>query len=84
MRSPDGLTLTLTLRPGVKFADGSPLTPNDVQFSLKRAQNKDYSSFTALIDSIGSVEIAGPDTVVLHLSSPIRRSWRRWRPSTPA
>ena len=45
--SPDGLTLTLTLRPGVKFADGSPLTPNDVQFSLKRAQNKDYSSFTA-------------------------------------
>ncbi len=68
--SPDGLTLTLTLRPGVKFADGSPLTPNDVQFSLKRAQNKDYSSFTALIELIGSIDIAGPDKVILHLKHP--------------
>jgi len=68
--SPDGMTLALTLRPGVKFADGSPLTPEDVQFSLKRAQNKDFSSFTALIDSIGAIEIAGPDKVILHLKHP--------------
>ncbi|MGH7154092.1 MAG: ABC transporter substrate-binding protein [Acetobacteraceae bacterium] len=68
--SPDGMTLTLTLRPGVKFADGSLLTPEDVLFSLRRAQNKDYSSFTALIESIGAIEIAGPDKVILHLKHP--------------
>ena len=35
--APDGLTATFTLRPGVKFSDGSPLTADDVVFSLTRA-----------------------------------------------
>ena len=33
----DGLSVTLTLRDGIKFSDGSPITPADVQWSLKRA-----------------------------------------------
>ena len=68
--SPDALTMSLTLRPGIKFADGSALLPSDVAYSLKRAQNKDYSSFTALLASIGSVETAGQDKVILHLTHP--------------
>ena len=35
--APDGLTATFTLRQGVKFSDGSPLTADDVVFSLTRA-----------------------------------------------
>src|SRR4051812_20056262 len=35
----DGLTFTLKLRPGIKFSDGSPITPDDVKWSLDRARN---------------------------------------------
>ncbi|MBV9615446.1 MAG: peptide ABC transporter substrate-binding protein, partial [Ktedonobacteraceae bacterium] len=34
--SSDGLTYTFTLRSGLKFSDGTPLTANDVAYSLNR------------------------------------------------
>ncbi len=34
--SPDGLTYTFPVRQGVKFHDGTPLTPEDVKYSLMR------------------------------------------------
>ena len=34
--SPDGLTYTFPIRPGVAFQDGTPLTPEDVKYSLMR------------------------------------------------
>ncbi len=34
--SPDATSIDITLRPGVKFHDGTPLTSKDVQFSLDR------------------------------------------------
>ncbi len=36
--SPDGLTYTFTLREGVTFHDGQPLTPQDVVWSLHDPQ----------------------------------------------
>ncbi|MBO0779535.1 MAG: peptide ABC transporter substrate-binding protein [Ktedonobacteraceae bacterium] len=35
--SKDGLTYSFTLKPGLKFSDGSPLTANDVAYSINRA-----------------------------------------------
>ena len=35
--SKDGLTYTFHIRSGVKFQDGSPVTANDVEYSLKRS-----------------------------------------------
>jgi len=35
--SPDGKTITFTIRKGVKFHSGNPLRPEDVAFSLQRA-----------------------------------------------
>src|SRR5579859_469512 len=35
--STDGLTYTFTLKPNLKFSDGSPLTADDVVYSINRA-----------------------------------------------
>jgi peptide/nickel transport system substrate-binding protein len=67
----DGKTVTLTLRPGLKFADGSPLAPSDVKWSLDRARSKaDGGEFAFLLSSIGSIDIQGADTIVLHMAHP--------------
>lgn len=36
----DGLSVALTLRKGAKFSDGSPITVDDVKWSLERAANR--------------------------------------------
>ncbi len=45
--SPDGTVYTFTLREGLTFADGRPLTAADVQYSWERAANPDTESTTA-------------------------------------
>ncbi|WP_217359450.1 ABC transporter substrate-binding protein [Ruegeria arenilitoris] len=67
--SDDGKTVSLTLREGVLFADGSPLTGEDVVFSLDRARNPDLSPWGGLLGSIESVSADG-NTVTLSLSAP--------------
>jgi len=37
--SDDGKIYTFTLRPGLKFSDGSPITTADVKFSLERVRD---------------------------------------------
>ncbi len=67
----DGKTVTLHLRPGLKFADGSPLLASDAAWSLNRASQKGPGGeFQFLLASIASAEAQGDDTVVLHLSRP--------------
>jgi peptide/nickel transport system substrate-binding protein len=68
--SDDGLEVTLKLREGVKFADGSAMTAEDVKWSLDRARNPDNGIWNGLIGSIGSVEVADANTIVLKLSNP--------------
>jgi peptide/nickel transport system substrate-binding protein len=66
----DGMTFTLKIRQGVKFADGSPLTVNDVKWSLDRARNPKNGIWGFIVESIDSIETQGEDTVVLHLKHP--------------
>ncbi|HEU5375921.1 MAG TPA: peptide ABC transporter substrate-binding protein [Ktedonobacteraceae bacterium] len=42
--SPDGLTWTFHLKPGLKFSDGTPLNANDVAYSIDRALSPEVSS----------------------------------------
>ncbi len=42
--SQDGTTYTFTLRPDAKFQDGTPVTPDDVVFTIQEAQNPDIKS----------------------------------------
>lgn len=67
----DGKTITLKIRPGLKFADGSPIELSDIKWSLDRASNKATGGgFQFLLSSIASVETAGTDTILVHLSQP--------------
>lgn len=67
--SPDGKTLTLTLRPGIKFANGSPITAGDVKWSLDRARNPDNGAWSGSLASINSITAQG-NTVTLNLKQP--------------
>jgi peptide/nickel transport system substrate-binding protein len=62
--APDGLTATFTLRDGVKFSDGSPLTVDDVVFSLTRAIDQ-KGSWGFLFSPVKSVEKVDNKTVKL-------------------
>ena len=64
--SAGGTVYTFTLRGGVKFSSGNPLTASDVVFSLLRVQNlKGNPSF--LLDNVASVTAPSPATVQITL-----------------
>src|SRR5262245_52815252 len=71
--SPDGLTYTFKIRPGIRFHDGSPLTAVDVKASydkilfppegVRSIRKHHYSA-------VASVEAPDPSTVVFKLKFP--------------
>jgi peptide/nickel transport system substrate-binding protein len=67
--SPDGLTYTFHLRPGLEFSDGSKLRSSDVRFSLERAARDPKTLFGSLFPPF---KLGTPDerTVVLTLAVP--------------
>ena len=67
--SPDKKSVRLTLRPGIKFADGSPITAADVKWSLDRARNPDNGAWNGLLESIDSVSAQG-NAVTVALKHP--------------
>ena len=71
--SPDGLTYTFKVRPGVLFHDGTPLTSKDVKatFDRLRAPPADIVSIRkALFADITAIEAPDPATVVMKLKAP--------------
>jgi peptide/nickel transport system substrate-binding protein len=67
----DAKTWVFTLRKGVTFHDGKPLTPADVVFSI--ARHKDPASASkakVLADQIDSVKASGPNEVTVVLTTP--------------
>ena len=67
--APDGLSATFTLRQGVKFSDGSPLTADDVVFSLTRAIDP-KGSWGFLFSPVKSVTKVDDKTIRLKMSEP--------------
>jgi peptide/nickel transport system substrate-binding protein len=68
--SEGGTTLTLALRQGVKFSDGTAMTAQDVQWSLNRARDPKQGAWNSLLASVATVDIADPSTIVLKLKHP--------------
>src|SRR5580693_6723798 len=67
--SDDKLTYTLTLRDGLKWHDGAPVTAEDCVASLKRWGKMDGMG-QRLMESTASIEAADPKTIVLKLKQP--------------
>lgn len=67
--SPDGKTITLQLR-DAKFSDGSPITAEDVVFSLLRVRDDKESAYPAPLQQLADARAEGDRTVVLTLKHP--------------
>ncbi|HYH31999.1 MAG TPA: ABC transporter substrate-binding protein [Pseudonocardia sp.] len=69
--SEDGTTITMALRQGVTFSDGSAFDADDVTASLDRIRDEATGAVAAAsLASVTAVEAPDPATVVLTLSGP--------------
>lgn len=66
--SDDGLTYTFTLREGVTFHNGDPLSAEDVVFSINNVKDNETHPFTTTFAPIESVEAVDDLTVQVNLS----------------
>lgn len=68
---PNPTTFVIDLRDGVKFWDGSPLTAEDVAYSLKRfADPANGSGWITTYLNIDTIEVTGPMQVTVTLKIP--------------
>ncbi|MGH6990385.1 MAG: ABC transporter substrate-binding protein, partial [Stellaceae bacterium] len=80
--APDGRTFTFTLRQGVHFITGRPMTAADAAFSIRRAVMMNRAP-AVVLNAIGltranagrDVVAAGPSTLVLRLPRPLAPSF---------
>ncbi len=70
--SPNGLTYTFHLRPGVKFSNGQPVTAQDVAWSLNQFGNPKVNSVMAVL-AVGYhlASVVNSSTVKITLSHPV-------------
>lgn len=64
-----GRTVTIKLRPGVKFNDGTAMNAEAVKFSLDRHREMKGSNRRSELDPVTAVEVVDPLTVRLRLKS---------------
>ncbi len=68
--SEDGKTVTIKLRPNVKFQDGEAFNAEAAKYSLDRHLTMKGSFRKPEIASVESVEVVDPLTIKLHLKAP--------------
>jgi microcin C transport system substrate-binding protein len=59
----DKLSVTFTLRPEAKFADGSPLTAEDVKFSFDILKSDGHPIYRTILRDVVSAEVLTPDSI---------------------
>jgi len=68
---PDTLTVNVTLRHGMMWSDGQPVTIDDAVFSLTAPDIGDKAPmYKPFVRNIASVEATGPDTLTIKLKHP--------------
>ncbi len=64
----DGMSVTLKLREGIKFSDGSPILPSDVAWSLKRAATPENGIWGFLVSAITDITATDDGTITITLN----------------
>jgi peptide/nickel transport system substrate-binding protein len=69
---PDGVTHTISLRPGVTFSDGVPFTSADVLFAFEAVYSKAANSAIGTSLTIGGkpLEVTAPDAATVRIRFP--------------
>src|SRR5690242_12744868 len=81
--NPDPKTYVITLKDGVKFWDGTPLTAEDVVYSLGRARDPKLGGFyPQVFTRVKDIKATGPSQVTITLTQP--DTWLRGELSGPA
>jgi len=70
LSTPSATRLVFTLRPGVTFWDGHPVTPADVVYSLDWMDNPAASYYTKVFSRVASIAATGADQVTITLKQP--------------
>lgn len=55
--SPDGLTYTYTLRAGLTWSDGEPLTADDVVFTINTSRDQEWANHFSATGSLDAVKV---------------------------
>jgi peptide/nickel transport system substrate-binding protein len=64
----DGKSVTFTLRPGLKFSDGSPLTATSVQQNIQRGLTQKNSTVASELSVVAKVTVNSPTSFTLDLT----------------
>ena len=81
--TPDGKTWTFTIRSGVKWQDGQPLTASDVAFTYNYINENKLSNFTTATEGITSATAVNDTTVKFECSKPKANMLTVWVPILP-
>lgn len=68
---PAALTMTLTLRTGVEFSDGTPFDAEAVKANFERGMAEKAGPWTSVFATFDRVEVADDSQVVVHLKEPL-------------
>lgn len=66
----DGRALVLTLKEGIVFHDGTPLTANDVLYTINRIKDNDLSPFNSVVRVIKRVSVNDERTITFYYDEP--------------
>lgn len=69
IEAPDDTTYEITLRDGMTFHDGEPVTSEDVQFSYEYCIEHN-ASLTGLAEPLDEIEVIDEHQLTMHLSEP--------------
>jgi peptide/nickel transport system substrate-binding protein len=81
--TPDGKTWTFTIRSGVKWQDGQPLTAKDVAFTYNYINQNNLSNFTTATEGIKTATAVNDTTVQFECTKPKANMLTVWVPILP-